>query len=585
MKKLISYMKGLEWLYFGVFLVLVYLQVILSLKIPEYMTDITDLIQNNAENMSALISPAAKMLACSVSSILSAIVSGYCLSYASSTVIMRMRKDLFSNMMAFNLSEMKKFSTSSLITRCTNDMDQVKLFVSLGVQALVQCPLTVIIAITKMKGNAVWMTAAGVTAALITLITIILFLLSLNKTKKVQKLIDSINRLTKEHLTGMRVVHAYNGYAFQQEQFKNTNDTLTKTSVTANRFTGAISPFFNISLNGLTLVIYILGSYMILAIDNVTEKQQTFSDMVVFSSYALQAFSAFAMIIIVITALPRLIISLRRIVEVIDTEVEIKDGPAAAGANGKTGTIEFRNVSFTYPDANEKALSDISFTVEQGQTLAVIGSTGSGKTTLMNLIPRFYDVTEGCIFVNGRNIKDYNLWALRDMIGYVPQKSFLFAGTISSNINYGHKGGLENTISEIQKAAEIGQSKDFIEKKLGKYEAKVEEGGSNFSGGQRQRLTISRAVCRDPEFYLFDDSFSALDFKTDSVLRKKLRENAKDATQIIVGQRIGSIMNADIILVLDKGRIVGKGKHEELLESCQVYREIALSQLMSEEVK
>jgi ATP-binding cassette subfamily B protein len=464
-------------------------------------------------------------------------------------------------------------------------MEQVNLFISVGVQALVQCPLTVIIAVLKMKGNSTWMTAVAATAALITVITILLFLLSVKKTAMVQKLIDDVNRLTKEHLTGMRVVHAYNGYEYQKKQFEATNDRLMKTNVSANRYIGAIQPFFNVSVNALTLVIYILGSSMILSMDSISLKQQTFSQMVVFSSYSLQAFSAFAMILIVLTALPRLIISLRRIVEVIDTEVEITDGMAANGLNGKFGTIEFRHVSFTYPGSSEKALDDISFTVKKGETLAIIGSTGSGKTTLMNLIPRFYDATEGAVFVDGRNVIDYNLWALRDMIGYVPQKSFLFAGTIGSNIDYGQKSGLENTLSEIKKAAEIGQSKEFVERKQGQYEARVEEGGSNFSGGQRQRLTISRAVCRDPEFYLFDDSFSALDFKTDSILRRKLRENAKDSTQVIVGQRVGSIMDADCILVLDKGKIVGKGRHEELLKSCQVYREIALSQLMSEEVK
>lgn len=585
MKKLISYMNGLEWLYFGIFLILVYWQVFLSLKIPEYMTNITNVMQQNNNSLMVLVPPAAKMLMCSIGSAASAVVSGYCLSYASSTVITGMREELFSSMMSFNLAEMKKFSTSSLITRCTNDMEQVRLFMSVGVQAMVQCPLTVIFAVSKMKSNSIWMMAALITALLITAVAIILFLLSLTKTSKVQKLIDNINRLTKEHLTGIRVIHAYNGYEFQREQFKKTNDELTKTNISANRFTGAISPFYNLSLNGLTLVIYILGSIMIYSMNSVAEKQQLFSEMVVFSSYALQAFSAFAMIIMVISVLPRLVISLRRVVEVIDTEPEITDGMAANGANGKLGLIEFRNVSFAYPGATEKALSDISFTLERGQTLAVIGSTGSGKTTLMNLIPRFYDVTEGAVFVNGRDVRDYNLWALRDMIGYVPQKSFLFSGTIGSNIDYGHKSGLENTIAEIQNAAEIGQSKDFIEKKRGQYEAKVEEGGTNFSGGQRQRLTISRAVCRDPEFYLFDDSFSALDFKTESTLRKKLRENAKDSTQIIVGQRIGSIMNADIIIVLDKGRIVGKGKHDDLIKTCRVYQEIALSQLMSEEVK
>ncbi len=585
MKKIISYMRGLEWLYFVVFILLVYVQVLLSLKIPEYMQNITDLMQNNTNKLAVLTAPAIKMLLCSVGSIGSAVVSGFCLSYTSATVITRMREELFGKILSFNLAEMKRFSSSSLITRCTNDMEQVKLFISVGVQALVQCPLTVIIAVTKMKGNSTWMTAIVITAVLVTVITILLFLLSVKKTAMVQKLIDDINRLTKEHLTGMRVVHAYNGYEYQQTQFKNANDKLMRTNVSATRYIGSILPFFNISQSALTLAIYILGSSMIFGLGTIAEKQQTFSQMVVFASYALQAFSAFAMIIIVMTALPRLIISLRRIVEVIDTDIEIKDGMASGGINGKIGTIEFRNVSFTYPGSSRKALSDISFTVERGQTLAVIGATGSGKTTLMNLIPRFYDATEGAVFVDGQNVRDYNLWSLRNLMGYVPQKSFLFTGTIGSNINYGQKSGLENTLAEIERAAEIGQSKDFIEKKQGQYEARVEEGGSNFSGGQRQRLTISRAICRDPEFYLFDDSFSALDFKTDSILRKKLRENAKDSTQIVVGQRIGSIMNADIIIVLDKGKIVGKGKHEELIENCGVYREIAMSQLMSGEVE
>jgi ATP-binding cassette subfamily B protein len=308
------------------------------------------------------------------------------------------------------------------------------------------------------------------------------------------------------------------------------------------------------------------------------------TEMVVVSSYALQAFSAFSTLILIVAFLPRMVVSLKRINEVITTEVTIRDGMATGGANGKVGTIEFRDVSFAYPGAGDNALSHISFEVGRGQTLAIIGATGSGKTTLLNLIMRFYDVTDGAIFVDGRDVRDYNLWALRDKMGYVPQKSFLFAGTIGSNIDYGHKSGLQNTLSEIQHAAEVGQSKEFIEQKNGAYEARVEEGGSNFSGGQRQRLTISRAVCRDPEIYLFDDSFSALDFKTDSVLRRRLRESAADATQVIVGQRVGSIMNADVILVIDEGRIAGLGTHEELLKTCDVYREIAYSQLVPEEV-
>ena len=585
MKKIISYMKGLEWLYTGIFFILVCLQVMLSLKIPESMSRITDLMQQENAGLDTLVLPAATMLLFSLGAVACAVGSGYCLSVASSTIIMRMREDLFGKMMSFNLPEMGRFTTSSLITRCTNDMEQIRLFLTVGVQAMLQAPLTAVIAISKMQGHIEWMGAVAGIAVLLTVVTVILFAFSVKKTARMQKLVDDINRLTKEHLTGMRVVHSYNGYGYQKSQFDSVNDDLTKTAVSATRYTGAISPFYSLSLNAIALIIYVLGSVMIYGLGAAAEKQRMFSDMVVFSSYALQAFTAYAMIILIAVALPRVIVSLRRTTEVIDTDPEITDGMAVAGANGKIGTIEFRNVSFTYPGAEEKALSDISFTLEQGETMAIIGSTGSGKTTLLNLIPRFYDVTEGSVFVDGRDVRDYSLWALRDRIGYVPQKSFLFSGTIRSNIAYGHRSGLENTIADIQNAAEVGQSKDFIEKKSGQYESRVEEGGANFSGGQRQRLTISRAICRDPEFYLFDDSFSALDFKTDAVLRKKLRENAKDSTQIIVGQRIGSIMNADKILVLEKGRVAGIGRHEELMETCAVYREIALSQLRPGEVK
>lgn len=583
MKKFLSYLEGRDWLFTAIFVVLVYLQVILTLMIPEYMSGITTMMQSANGDLGLLVEPAVKMLLCSIGAVLSAVGSNYFLSVTSATIIMRMRKDLFSTLMSFSLPETKRFSTSSLITRCTNDVEQVRTFLSTGVAAIVQAPMMLVIAISKMSGNEVWMTAVIVVALVLAISTIVLFLLSLSKTNRVQKLIDVINRLTKEHLTGMRVVHAYNGYEYQRSQFEEVNDDLTRTNVGASRLVGAVMPIYNLCLNGLTLIVYILGSYMIYQLGEAAKQQELFSEMVVFSSYALQAFSAFAIIIVVIALLPRMVISFRRVNEVTTTVPQIQDGIATGGANGKVGTIEFRNVSFTYPGAAEKALTDISFTVDRGQTLAIIGSTGSGKTTLLNLIMRFYDVTEGSVFVDGRDVRDYNLWSLRDMMGYVPQKSFLFSGTIGTNIDYGNKSGLENTLAEIRHAAEVGQSREFIEQKSGAYEARVEEGGSNFSGGQRQRLTISRAICRDPEFYLFDDSFSALDYKTDSVLRRRLRENAKDATQIIVGQRVGSIMNADKIIVIDKGRIVGQGVHDELLASCEVYREIAASQLMSEE--
>ncbi len=577
-------MRSLEWAYLLIFLVFAYLQVTLSLKIPECMTTITDNLQQGGAHWTPLLVQTVKMILFTVCSIGSALLSGYCISYASATVIMRMRRDVFRKIMAFNLAEMREFSTSSLITRCTSDMEQVRPFLLVGVQALAQGPLMIVLVASKMKGNQIWLAAVIVAAIFLFTSTFVLFGLSLSRTSRLQRLIDLVNRITKEHLTGMRVVHAYNGYKLQSEQFNRVNDELAGTGIAANRFTGAIMPFFNLGMNGLTLAIYALGSIMIYQLGNLQEKQVMFSQMVVFASYALQAFTAFAAIIIAIVMLPRFIISLRRICEILDTEISIRDGEARSGNGMSTGSIEFRDVSFTYPGSSESALTDISFTIEKGQTLAIIGPTGSGKTTLMNLILRFYDVTDGAVLVDGRDVRDYNLWALRDKIGYVPQKSFLFSGTIGSNIDYGHKSGLSNALEEIQKAAEIGQSKDFIEKKTGAYQARVEEGGSNFSGGQKQRLTISRAVCRDPEFYLFDDSFSALDFKTDAVLRKKLREHARDSTQVIVGQRIGSIMNADLILCLDGGKIVGKGRHEELLKNCPVYREIAESQLSQSEV-
>ncbi len=584
MRKLISYLEAREVIFLVLFCVFAYFQVELTLQIPEYMKGITDMMQSGGGELGALVQPAITMLLFSLASIACAVGSGYFLSVASSTVIMRMRKDFFETLMSFSLVETKRFSTSSLITRATSDMEQVRVFISAGIQAIVQAPLMLVIAIGKMTGNNVWTNAVVAVSLLLAIVTFALFMLSLPKATKAQKLIDVVNRVTKEHLTGMRVLHVYNGYEFQREGFEEVNNDLARKNTVANRLIGAISPFYTLCLNSLTLIIYALGAAMIYNLNVATEQQQLFSDMIVFSSYALQAFSAFSLLILIVALLPRMVVSLKRINEVTTTEVEIRDGVATTGANGKIGTLEFRDVSFAYPGAADNALSHISFEVGKGQTLAIIGATGSGKTTLLNLIMRFYDVTEGSVFVDGRDVRDYNLWALRDKMGYVPQKSFLFAGTIGSNIDYGHRSGLENTLSEIKRAAEVGQSKEFIEQKSGAYDAEVDEGGSNFSGGQRQRLTISRAICRDPETYLFDDSFSALDFKTDATLRKNLRESAEDATQVIVGQRIGSIMNADTILVIDEGRIVGMGKHEELLKTCDVYREIAYSQLVPEEV-
>ena len=582
MKKILSYMKGREWVFFVAFIGFVIGQTMLTLTMPEYMDEITRTIQAQGSDLNALVRPAAFMLLCAAGSIVCAIFAAYFVASITTSVTGRMREAIFRKTISFSLAEMNGFSTSSLITRCTNDVDNIQNFSAMGLQALIQGPLMAVIAIIKMGSNSTWLFAVMITIVLILAMLLAVFFISLPKNVRLQGLVDKLNRVTREHLSGLRVVHAYNGYDFQKKQFDEVNEEATGTNIFVNRTMGILSPFLPFFMNGLSLVIYVLGAVMITNAAG-PEKLDLFSQMIVFESYALQAVSAFVIMLMAIVALPTVVVSIRRINEVLNTKLTIEDGAGAAGT-GVEGRIEFRHVSFAYPGASEKVLSDISFTAEKGQVVAIIGSTGSGKTSLMNLIPRLYDATEGEVLVDGVNVRDYKIEALREKIGYVPQKSFLFEGTISSNIDYGKGEGFASAVSEIKKAAEIGQSKEFIEKKEGAYDAHVEEGGSNFSGGQKQRLTISRAVCRNPEFYLFDDSFSALDFKTDAVLRKKLHEYAKDATQIIVGQRIGSIMHADQILVLEKGRVVGIGTHEELMKTCAVYQEIAASQLSQEDI-
>ena len=578
MRKLLSYLGGREWLLLGLFGILTYGQTIFILKVPEYMQGITDLMQARGWDLQALVDPALSMLACTLATIVCSVGAGYFLAVISATVVQRMRSDLFGKVMSFSLQEMGRFPASSLITRCTADVERVRDFLTAGVSSIVEGVLMMVMAIVKMEAYHAWANAVVTVALALAVVTIVLFVLAVSRTNEAQRLVDVVNRLTKEHLAGLRVVHAYNGYDYQRTRFVRANDGLMRQSVASFRLTGAVTPVYNLCLNALTLIIYLIGAYAIYGLAGTAEQQRMFSDMVVFSSYGIEAFSAIAMLVMLLSSLPQMVVSLRRVNEVTTTEVAISDGAEAAGVPGKEGTIEFRDVSFAYPGAEAMALSHITFAVEQGQTLAIIGGTGSGKTTLLNLVMRLYDVTEGAVYVDGRDVRSYQLGALRDRLGYVPQRSFLFAGTIAGNIDYGHKSGFENTLAEIRRAAEVGQSREFIERQQAGYEARVEEGGANFSGGQRQRLTISRAVCRDPEIYLFDDSFSALDLKTDATLRARLRESAQGATQVIVGQRIGAVKEADRVIVLDEGRVVGQGTHEELLERCDAYREIALTQ-------
>lgn len=578
MKKLLSYLSVKEWVLLLCFVILIVSQTMLALRMPEYMTDITNMIQNPNSQMSGLVRPGTYMLLCAIGAVICAVVAGLCMALVSTTVTTKLREETFDKIISFSFAEMNQFSSSSLITRCTNDVTKIQNFSAMGIQMMIQGPITAMIAVMKMGSNRTWLMAVFVTVVLIIGILLTVFFISLPKTIKLQRLTDVVNRITREHLSGLRVIHAYNGYDFQKKQFDLVNEEITETNIFVNRTMGLLNPVLPVFVNGLALVIYVLGAVLIQSA-GAPEKLTLFSQMIVFESYALQAVSAFVTMLMAIVALPGVIVSYKRILEVLQTKLEIVDGKGEKEVKEKEGTIEFQNVSFTYPGAKAPAISNISFTVNKGEILAIIGSTGSGKTTLMNLIPRMYDVTEGKVLVDGIDVKNYKIKKLREKFGYVPQKSFLFEGTISSNVAYGPKDTFGNILSDVKKATEVGQSKEFIECKEGGYSAHVEEGGSNFSGGQKQRLTISRAICRAPQYYLFDDSFSALDFKTDAVLRKKLHEYAKDATQVIVGQRIGSIMNADKIIVLEKGKMVGLGTHSELLESCDVYKEIAQSQI------
>ena len=569
-------------------------QIWLDLTLPDYMSDITTLVETPGSTMHDIWVAGGKMLLVSLGSAACAVVTGFIAARVGASFSQRLRSLEFNKVESFGPAEMNRFSTASLITRSTNDITQIQMFITMGLMMIVKSPIMAVWAICKIAGKGFeWTVATGIAVVVLMAAICVIMFFVMPKFKAMQRLTDNINLVARENLTGLRVVRAYNAEDYQEAKFTKANKELTDTQLFTNRAMAIMMPLMNTIMNGLMLAVYWIGAYLIDAAD-LTDKLTTFANMVVFSSYSVQVIMSFLLMSMVFVLWPRADVSAQRVLEVIDTKPLITDGTHTEGEPGKQGEIEFRNVSFTYPDSRKAMLEGISFTARKGQTVAFIGSTGSGKSSLINLVPRFYDATQGQVLVDGVDVRDYTLKALRDKIGYVPQQSFLFKGTIASNVSYGDKSGSKSGSEEagtdadmanVRKACEVAQATEFVEKKDNTYESSIAQGGSNVSGGQKQRLSIARAVYRHPEILIFDDSFSALDFKTDRAVRDALAKEAKDSTKLIVAQRIGTIMNADRIVVLDQGKVVGQGTHEELLDNCDVYRQIAQSQLSEDELK
>ncbi|MCL2747554.1 MAG: ABC transporter ATP-binding protein/permease [Oscillospiraceae bacterium] len=590
MIKVFKYLTPKEWLMSGISLVFVVLQVWLDLLMPEYMEEITKiLIKSEGSAMGEIWQNGGFMLLCAFGSLAAAIAAGYFAAKVGSSFSQRLRSLLFNKVESFSMEEINRFSTSSLITRSTNDITQVQILVIMALQLVVKAPITAVWAVTKIAGKGFeWSMVTGGAVLILMILVTILMIFVMPKFKRMQFLTDDITRVTRENLTGLRVVRAYNAEGYQGEKFEAANENLTGTQLYTNRAMAIMMPFMTVIMGGLPLAIYWIGAYLIDAA-GVMDKMVIFSNMVVFSSYAMQVIMSFMMLVMIFIMFPRASVSAKRINEVLDTEPCIIDGAVREGLPGQEGEVEFRNVSFRYPDAAEAVLENISFKANKGETVAFIGSTGSGKSTLINLVPRFFDATGGEVLVDGVNVKEYHIETLMDKIGYVPQKAVLFKGTVNSNVGYGAVGAdcfAEDCFAEeeVKWAVNIAQGSDFVEEMENQYDAPIAQGGANISGGQKQRLAIARAVCRKPEIYIFDDSFSALDYKTDSTLRKALKNSTPDITRLIVAQRIGTIMDADQIIVLDEGKIVGCGTHKALLRDCAVYKEIAMSQFGEEEL-
>ena len=583
MLKILKYLKKKDWLYFAVALVFIVCQVKLELTMPEYMSEITMLVQTPGSEMADILYNGGMMLLCALGSLVACVITAVCSARVGSDLAAELRGQLFHKVQSFSMEEIGRFSTASLITRSTNDVTQVLTLIVMGMQLLIKAPLTAAYAIYKIAGKSWQWTAATAIAVVVLLAVVgIAIVLALPKFKKMQKLTDNLNRVTRENLTGLRVVRAYNAESYQEAKFERANQELTQTQLFSQHTMAFLMPSIQGVMSGLSLSIYWIGAVLINAA-GMLEKIELFSEMVVFSTYAMQVVMSFMMLVMIFMMLPRASVAAARIHEVLDTEPAIEDGHGSQGQPGMTGEVEFRNVSFRYPDAEEDVLHDISFTAHKGQTVALIGATGCGKSTVINMVPRFYDVTEGQVLVDGVDVKDYTQTQLRNKIGYVSQKATLFTGTVRTNVAFGDNGRADLG-DFVEEAVDTAQAREFVEKLEGTYDGYVAPGGTNLSGGQKQRLSIARAVCRQPEILIFDDSFSALDYKTDRILRQTLAEKCADATELIVAQRIGTIRDADLIIVLDEGRIAGKGTHQELMETCEVYRQIAYSQLSKEEL-
>ena len=584
MLKLLKRFTKTEWVLAGAAFVLILVQVWFNLTMPDYMSEITTLVQTEGSEMSAILTAGGKMLLCALGSLLSAVLITVCAARIASNFSANLRGEIFDQVQSFSMAEIGRFSTASLITRSTNDVTQVQMLIVMGLEVLLKAPVTAVWAICKIYSkNWQWTTATAVAVAALLSLVGACVAIAMPKFKKLQSLTDNINRVTREDLTGQLVVRAYNAEGYQEEKFKKANDELTHTQLFTSRTMACLFPGIQLVMSGLTLAIYWIGAYLIESA-GMLDKLTLFSEMVVFSQYAMQVVMSFMMLVMIFILLPRASVSAKRINEVLETKNSIRDGGAERGKAGQTGEIEFKNVSFRYPDAGEPVLRDISFTAHKGETVAFIGATGSGKSTVINLVPRFYDATEGQVLVDGVDVREYRQAALRSKIGYVSQKAILFSGTVRSNVAYGDNGRDGFLDSDIVEAVATAQASDFVEKMTDGYDGYIAQGGSNLSGGQKQRLSIARAVCRRPEILIFDDSFSALDYKTDRALRDALAKDCGGATRLIVAQRIGTIRNADKIIVLDEGRVAGMGTHDELMRTCKVYQEIALSQLSKEEL-